>query len=47
MRANNKALRLQALKEEIQKGSDSGDPVAFDAGAVKKKARECQAQRVE
>lgn len=40
-----KALRLQALKEEVQKGLDSGDPVPFDPEALKRKARERQAQR--
>ncbi len=40
-----KALKLQALKEEIKKGLESGDPIPFDAEAIKKKARERQAQR--
>jgi antitoxin ParD1/3/4 len=39
-----KALKLQTLKEEIRKGLESGDPVPFDANALKKKARERQAQ---
>jgi antitoxin ParD1/3/4 len=40
-----KALRLQTLKEEIRKGLESGDPIPFDAEAMKTKARDRQAQR--
>lgn len=34
-----KALRLEALREEIRKGLESGEPIPFDAEAIKKKAR--------
>ncbi len=34
-----KALRLEALREEIRKGLESGGTVPFDADAIKKKAR--------
>jgi antitoxin ParD1/3/4 len=40
-----KTLKLQALKAEIKKGLESGDPTPFDADSIKKKARERQAQR--
>lgn len=34
-----KVLRLEALREEIRKGLESGGTVPFDAEAIKKKAR--------
>jgi antitoxin ParD1/3/4 len=40
-----KALKLKVLKEEIQKGLDSGDPSPFDPEAIKKKARSRQANK--
>jgi antitoxin ParD1/3/4 len=40
-----KVLRLQALKEEVQEGLNSGDPVPFDAEGIKRKARARQTQR--
>jgi antitoxin ParD1/3/4 len=42
----NKALRLQALKEDLQKGLDSGDSVPFDAEGIKKKARARHKQQI-
>ncbi|MDX2006293.1 MAG: type II toxin-antitoxin system ParD family antitoxin [Meiothermus sp.] len=40
-----KAVRLEALREEIRKGLESGGTVPFDAEAIKKKARERQQSR--
>ncbi len=35
-----KAAKLEALREEIRKGLESGEPIPFDPEAIKKKARE-------
>lgn len=35
-----KALKLEALKEKIKEGLESGDSIPFEAEGIKKKARE-------